>query len=93
MALPDPNDAADVADVADVADAFLEQSYLTYIIPFATAFSPEEALGQGTGAGAAPGAIEAAISSIEQRDQLFFGTRSAPCRPRLAPTCLRPPPR
>ncbi len=90
MALPDPND--DAGDVVDVADAFLEQSYLTYIIPFATAFSPEEALGQGTGAGAAPSAIEAAISAIEQRDQLFFGTRFAPCFSRLAPTCSPPPP-
>ncbi|KAK3901486.1 TRAPP trafficking subunit Trs65-domain-containing protein [Staphylotrichum tortipilum] len=71
MGLPDPNDD-NAGDVVHVADAFLEQSYLTYIIPFATAFSPQEALGQGAGAGASPGAIEAAISAIEQRDQLFF---------------------
>ncbi|KAL2178714.1 TRAPP trafficking subunit Trs65-domain-containing protein [Thermothelomyces heterothallicus CBS 202.75] len=65
MALPDPNGAR-ADDTLPVADAFLEQSYLTYIIPFATNFSPEEALQH------AGNSIEGAISSIEQRDQLFF---------------------
>ncbi|KAL2199808.1 TRAPP trafficking subunit Trs65-domain-containing protein [Corynascus similis CBS 632.67] len=65
MALPDP-DGARADDTTTVADTFLEQSYLTYILPFATKFSPEEALQQ------AGGSIEGRISSIEQRDQLFF---------------------
>ncbi|KAK4250817.1 TRAPP trafficking subunit Trs65-domain-containing protein [Corynascus novoguineensis] len=65
MALPDP-DGARADDTTPVADTFLEQSYLTYILPFATKFSPEEALQQ------AGGSIEERISSIEQRDQLFF---------------------
>jgi hypothetical protein len=64
-----PGDASRVAD----SEAFLEQSYLTYIIPFATNFSPESALQQGAGS------VETIISSIEQRDQLFFGTRFAHC--------------
>ncbi|KAL2132636.1 hypothetical protein VTI74DRAFT_3575 [Chaetomium olivicolor] len=63
MALPDPDRADNTADVADV---FLEQSYLTYIIPSATKFSPEEALRQGEDS------VESRISRIEQRDQLFF---------------------
>jgi hypothetical protein len=68
MAVPDPDVAGD-----PVADAFLEQSYLTYIIPFATEFNPEDALRSGTGS------IESKIAGIEQREQLFFGTRFAPC--------------
>lgn len=89
MALPEPNgdgdgvdvgvdvgvevDVRDTGDVPDVADAFLNQSYLTYIIPSTTKFDPEEALQQDGGS------IESNISSIEQRDQLFFGTRFANC--------------
>ncbi|KAK4044529.1 TRAPP trafficking subunit Trs65-domain-containing protein [Parachaetomium inaequale] len=65
MALPDPNGAG-AGDTADAADAFLEQSYLTYIIPFATEFNPEEAL-QRDGA-----SVESNIAGTEQRDQLFF---------------------
>ncbi|SPQ18864.1 d9478caa-aec2-4792-b35a-30859aed1fc9 [Thermothielavioides terrestris] len=61
MAVPDPDVAGD-----HVADAFLEQSYLTYIIPFATKFDPEDALRSGTGS------IESKIAGIEQREQLFF---------------------
>ncbi|AEO65868.1 uncharacterized protein THITE_2113427 [Thermothielavioides terrestris NRRL 8126] len=61
MAVPDPDVAGD-----PVADAFLEQSYLTYIIPFATEFNPEDALRSGTGS------IESKIAGIEQREQLFF---------------------
>jgi hypothetical protein len=64
MAVADPNDAG---ETAHVPDAFLEQSYLTYIIPFATDFSPEAALQQGAGS------VESHIANIEQRDQLFFG--------------------
>ena len=75
MALPDPNGASEVADVADVADAFLEQSYLTYIIPSATSFSPGDVLEQGGGS------VESTISGIEQRQQLFFGTKFAGCFP------------
>jgi hypothetical protein len=80
MALPDqtsngPGEAAGVAD----SEAFLEQSYLTYIIPFATNFSPESALQQGAGS------VESTISNIEQRDQLFFGTRFAHCSLLLRP--------
>jgi hypothetical protein len=62
-------DVADTPDVPDVAGAFLEQSYLTYIIPSITKFDPEDALQQDGSS------IESKISSIEQRDQLFFGTR------------------
>lgn len=66
-------DIRDPVDVPDVADAFLEQSYLTYIIPSTTKFDPKEVLQQNGGS------IESNISSIEQRDQLFFGTRFANC--------------
>ncbi|KAK4154616.1 TRAPP trafficking subunit Trs65-domain-containing protein [Chaetomidium leptoderma] len=73
MALLDPNGAGAGAgagtgdpDGADVADTFLEQSYLTYMIPFATNFNPEESLQQSAGP------VESNISSIEQREQLFF---------------------
>ncbi|KAH6845235.1 TRAPP trafficking subunit Trs65-domain-containing protein [Chaetomium sp. MPI-CAGE-AT-0009] len=59
-------DVADTPDVPDMADAFLEQSYLTYIIPSTTKFDPEDALQQDGSS------IESKISSIEQRDQLFF---------------------
>ena len=76
MALPDPNGASEVADVADMADAFLEQSYLTYIIPSATSFSPSDVLEQGGGK-----SVESTISGIEQRQQLFFGTKFAGCFP------------
>lgn len=76
MALPDPNGASEVVDVTDVADAFLEQSYLTYIIPSATSFSPGDVLEQGGG-----GSVESTISGIEQRQQLFFGTKFAGCFP------------
>lgn len=73
MALPDPSGTTQAEDTLPIADAFLEQSYLTYIVPFATNFSPEEAF-RDVG-----NSIEGAISSIEQRDQLFFGTRFARC--------------
>ncbi|KXX77030.1 hypothetical protein MMYC01_206114 [Madurella mycetomatis] len=65
MALPDP-DSIGPGDADIVADAFLQQSYLTYIIPFATNFDPEDALGRGEGS------VESKISNIEQRDRLFF---------------------
>lgn len=70
MALPDSNGAN---EAADGAETFLEQSYLTYIIPSATSFDPEDALRPGAGA------VESTISGIEQREQLFFGTRFAHC--------------
>ncbi|KAK4242366.1 TRAPP trafficking subunit Trs65-domain-containing protein [Achaetomium macrosporum] len=63
MEAPDPNG---VGGAIDAADTFLEQSYLTYIIPSATHFSPEQALSQGECS------VEGKISSIEQREQLFF---------------------
>ncbi|KAG7292396.1 hypothetical protein NEMBOFW57_002431 [Staphylotrichum longicolle] len=63
MALPDSNGAN---EAADGAETFLEQSYLTYIIPSATSFDPEVALRPGAGA------VESTISGIEQREQLFF---------------------
>ncbi|KAK3310396.1 TRAPP trafficking subunit Trs65-domain-containing protein [Chaetomium strumarium] len=63
MEAPDPNG---VGGASDAADTFLEQSYLTYIIPSATHFSPEEVLRQGGGS------VEGKISNIEQRQQLFF---------------------
>ncbi|KAL2020892.1 hypothetical protein VTK56DRAFT_7883 [Thermocarpiscus australiensis] len=69
MALADPDGTgagAGNASNEDAADVLLEQSYLTYIIPFATNFNPDEALRQGQGS------VESKIASIEQRDQLFF---------------------
>ncbi|KAK4101686.1 hypothetical protein N658DRAFT_566672 [Parathielavia hyrcaniae] len=69
MALPDSNGAgAGAGEASGVADseAFLHQSYLTYIIPFATDFNPETAFQQGASS------VESNISSIEQRDRLFF---------------------
>lgn len=74
MALPDP-DSIGPDDVGIAADAFLQQSYLTYIIPFATNFDPEDALGRGENS------VESKISNIEQRDRLFFGMRFAHCSP------------
>ncbi|KAK4128198.1 hypothetical protein N657DRAFT_638619 [Parathielavia appendiculata] len=65
MALPNPNSAGEASGVAN-SEAFLHQSYLTYIIPFATKFNPEKAFHQGAGS------VEINISSIEQRDRLFF---------------------
>lgn len=65
MAVPDLDGAG---DAADVPDAFVEQSYLTYIIPFATDFSAENVLRRGEGS------VENKIAGIEQREQLFFGT-------------------
>lgn len=79
MALPDSNGAN---EAADGAEAFLEQSYLTYIIPAATGFSPENALRPGAGT------VESAISGIEQREQLFFGTRFAHCSCSSVSSCL-----
>ncbi|KAL2158521.1 hypothetical protein VTH06DRAFT_4288 [Thermothelomyces fergusii] len=66
MALPDPSSPLADDDALPVADAFLERSYLTYIVPFATDFRPEEALRD------AGNSIAGAIAGIEQRDQLFF---------------------
>ncbi|KAK4190524.1 TRAPP trafficking subunit Trs65-domain-containing protein [Podospora australis] len=63
MAVPDQDGAA---DAHDLTDGFLESSHLTYIIPFATQFSPEEALQQGQGN------FESKLAGIEQRDRLFF---------------------
>ena len=51
--------------------AFLESSYFTYIIPAATNFVPEDALRPGD----TP--FPDQLSAIEQREQLFFGTRLA----------------
>ncbi|KAK0656354.1 TRAPP trafficking subunit Trs65-domain-containing protein [Cercophora newfieldiana] len=61
MAIPSQQDEA-----ADSDRAFLEQSYLTYIIPAATQFVPEDALQQGE----TP--FQDQLSAIEQREQLFF---------------------
>ncbi|KAK4173015.1 TRAPP trafficking subunit Trs65-domain-containing protein [Triangularia setosa] len=47
-------------------DVFLENSHLTYIIPFTTKFNPDEALRQGEGS------FESKLAGIELRDQLFF---------------------
>ncbi|KAK4143238.1 TRAPP trafficking subunit Trs65-domain-containing protein [Dichotomopilus funicola] len=67
MALPDPESiGAGASDTDPGATAFLEQSYLTYIIPFATQFNPKEALQQSEGS------VESNIANVEQRDQLFF---------------------
>lgn len=71
MALPHLDDASGGA--GDAADTFLQQAYLTYIIPFASDFDPEEALSRGEDS------VESKIANIEQRDQLFFGTRFAGC--------------
>lgn len=76
MALSEPENIGTGADVSDTdpgATAFLEQSYLTYIIPFATQFNPKEALQQSGGS------VESNIANVEQRDQLFFGMRFANC--------------
>lgn len=79
MALADLNGARDGGH--DAPDAFLEHSHLTYIIPFATEFSPEAALREGGGS------VESRIANIEQRDQLFFGTRFAHCSRSCASHC------
>ncbi|KAK4232265.1 TRAPP trafficking subunit Trs65-domain-containing protein [Podospora fimiseda] len=61
MALPDG-----AGDAGDANDGSLGNSHLTYIIPFATKFDPEEALKQGEGS------FESKLANIELRDQLFF---------------------
>ncbi|KAL2269968.1 hypothetical protein VTJ83DRAFT_2152 [Remersonia thermophila] len=48
------------------AEEFLQNAYLTYIVPFATRFDPREAFRP------ASGSVESSISAVEQRDQLFF---------------------
>ncbi|KAK0729355.1 TRAPP trafficking subunit Trs65-domain-containing protein [Apiosordaria backusii] len=50
----------------DSSDTFLENSHLTYIVPFTTKFNPDEALRQGGGS------FETKLAGIELRDQLFF---------------------
>ncbi|KAK3990318.1 TRAPP trafficking subunit Trs65-domain-containing protein [Cladorrhinum sp. PSN332] len=61
MALPDG-----AGDAGDANDGSLENSHLTYIIPFATKFDPEDAFKQGEGS------FESKLANIELRDQLFF---------------------
>lgn len=81
MAVADPDGSSTTDAGHGAPDAFLEHSYLTYIIPFATNFDPKEALQQGTGS------LETKIANVEQRDQLFFGMRFAPCSRSSASHC------
>jgi hypothetical protein len=84
MAVPD-HDPVDAANPAPAApDAFLEESYLTYIVPFATRFDPREAFRQ------VPGSVERSISAVEQRDQLFFGMEVRALLPPVCPGLLIP---
>ncbi|KAK4453004.1 TRAPP trafficking subunit Trs65-domain-containing protein [Podospora aff. communis PSN243] len=53
-------------ETSDSDRSFLENSSLTYIIPAATQFAPEETLQQGK----TP--FQDQLSAIEQREQLFF---------------------
>jgi hypothetical protein len=60
-------------DAGNANDGSLENSHLTYIIPFGTKFNPEEAFRGGEGS------FESKLASIELREQLFFGMRFANC--------------
>lgn len=64
MAVPPQDDAL------DAGLDFLEHSYLTYMIPFATSFSPEQDIKQK------PSSNVSILDNIEQRESLFFGTSS-----------------
>ncbi|KAK4168618.1 TRAPP trafficking subunit Trs65-domain-containing protein [Cladorrhinum sp. PSN259] len=55
-----------VGDAGNANDGSLENSHLTYIIPFGTKFNPEEAFRGGEGS------FESKLASIELREQLFF---------------------
>lgn len=59
--------------VLDTGLDFLEHSYLTYIIPFATNFDPEQDLRRTKPSKTSP------IDSIEKRESLFFGKSLSPC--------------
>lgn len=86
MAVADPEGAH--AAGADAADGFLEHAHLTYFVPFATDFRADDALRDGAGP------VESRLAAIEQRDQLFFGTRdphAAPAPPPLRPLLPRAP--
>jgi hypothetical protein len=50
---------------------FLEQSYLSYVVPATTNFAPERALKDLEATKQSP------LDGIEQREWLFFGTRFA----------------
>ena len=67
MADPDSKEAHE----SNPDQLFLEQSYLTYIVPFATNFKLEEAIGQGDEPN------QSLFASIEQREWMFFGMRFA----------------
>ncbi len=62
---------------------FIDHAYLTYIVPFATNFKLEQALGQGDEPN------RSLFDSIEQRESLFFGMRFAllPCAPLPSANC------
>ena len=57
-------------EALDTGLDFLEHSYLTYTIPFATNFNPEQDLKQTQSSRGSP------IDSIEKRESLFFGKSS-----------------
>lgn len=53
--------------VPDRGQGFVQNSYLTYLVPFSTDFKLEKAL---EGSGEAP---QSFFESIEDRESLFFG--------------------
>jgi len=58
---------AEDGDAPSAGKSFLGQSYLTYIVPFATDLKLEDALQHPDGPGKA-------IEQLEKREWLFFGT-------------------
>ena len=74
-----------VDDASDAGRAFLEHSYLTYIIPHTTEFDCEKPLQPGEDS------YRDKFSGVEQRDMLFFGMRFALCPSLLVFPCSSAP--
>lgn len=55
-------------EVQNPDHSFLENSHLTYLVPYATDFQVEDAFSQHDSASKGP------FDGIEQREWLFFGT-------------------
>lgn len=79
--MADPGESLDKATIANDAPTavgdFLEQSYLTYVVPSRTNINLDDAF-KDAGAG------KPILESIEQRESLFFGNESSlrPCQVR-----------
>lgn len=71
MAVTDTHHNHEGAD----SDPLPEDCYLSYLVPSSTAFDPQQALDT------AGDSFANRLAAVEQRDQLFFGTRFASSLP------------